>query len=66
MAESTSDGAFAVDGEGLIVAWNRAAEALFALPASEAMGRHCGEIVQGADECGSCQSKVRHDGPGST
>jgi PAS domain S-box-containing protein len=52
MAESTSDAAFAVDGEGLIVAWNRAAEALFVLPASEAMGRHCGEIVQGSDECG--------------
>jgi PAS domain S-box-containing protein len=52
MAESTSDAAFAVDGEGLVVAWNQAAEALFALPASEAMGRHCGEIVEGADECG--------------
>jgi PAS domain S-box-containing protein len=52
MAESTSDAAFAVDGEGLIVAWNRAAEALFVLPATEAMGRHCEEIMQGSDECG--------------
>jgi PAS domain S-box-containing protein len=52
LAESTSDAAFAVDGEGLIVAWNRACEALFALGAREAMGRHCGQIVQGADECG--------------
>lgn len=52
MVASTSDAAFAIDGEGLVVAWNQAAEALFALPASEAMGRHCAEIVQGADECG--------------
>jgi PAS domain S-box-containing protein len=57
MAESTSDAAFAVDGEGLVVAWNHAAEALFALPASEAMGRHCGDIVQGADECGAVCSQ---------
>ncbi len=52
MVASTSDAAFAVDGQGLVVAWNEAAEALFALPASEAMGRHCREIVEGADECG--------------
>ena len=48
MVASTSDAAFAIDGEGLVVAWNQAAEALFALPASEAMGRHCAEIVEGA------------------
>jgi PAS domain S-box-containing protein len=52
MVTSTSDAAFAVDGGGLIVAWNRAAEALFALPANEAIGLHCGDIVQGSDECG--------------
>ena len=57
MTESTSDPAFAVDGQGLIVAWNRAAEALFALPASEAIGRPCGDIVQGTDECGSVCSQ---------
>lgn len=57
MAESTSDAAFAVDGEGLVVAWNHAAEALFALPASAAMGRPCGDIVQGADECGAVCSQ---------
>lgn len=57
MAESTSDAAFAVDGEGLVVAWNHAAEALFALPTSEAMGRPCGDIVQGADECGAVCSQ---------
>jgi PAS domain S-box-containing protein len=52
MTESTSDPAFAVDSQGLIAAWNAAAEVLFALPASEAIGRPCGEIVQGTDECG--------------
>lgn len=57
MAESTSDAAFAVDGEGLVVAWNRAAETLFALTALEAMGRPCGDIVQGADECGAVCSQ---------
>jgi len=58
MVASTSDAAFAVDGQGLVVAWNQAAEALFALPASEAMGRHCGEIVEGADECGPICSQA--------
>jgi DNA-binding CsgD family transcriptional regulator len=57
MVASTSDAAFAVDGEGLVVAWNQAAEALFALPASEAMSRPCREIVQGADECGAVCSQ---------
>lgn len=52
MVASTSDAAFAVDGQGLVVAWNQAAEGLFALPANEAIGRRCGEIVEGADECG--------------
>jgi DNA-binding CsgD family transcriptional regulator len=58
MVASTSDAAFAVDGQGLVVAWNQAAEALFALPASEAMGRPCGEIVEGADECGPVCSQA--------
>ena len=57
MVASTSDGAFAVDGEGLVVAWNPAAETLFALSAIEAMGRPCGDIVQGADECGAVCSQ---------
>ncbi len=52
LVESTSDSAFAVDGEGLIVAWNRAAEELFKLPAKEALGKACGQILQGIDECG--------------
>jgi PAS domain S-box-containing protein len=52
LVESTGDPAFAVDGLGLIVAWNSAAEALFGVTAEQTMGKPCGRIVQGADECG--------------
>jgi PAS domain S-box-containing protein len=52
LVDSTSDSAFAVDGSGHVVAWNRAAEAMFAMSAPDAMGRMCGEIMQGMDECG--------------
>ncbi|HKY05343.1 MAG TPA: LuxR C-terminal-related transcriptional regulator [Blastocatellia bacterium] len=52
LVESTSDSAFAVDGEGLITAWNRAAADLFGLSADEAIGKPCGQILQGTDECG--------------
>lgn len=50
--DSTADAAFAVDGAGLIVAWNTAAAALFGVQAGEAIGRACGEILRGSDECG--------------
>jgi DNA-binding CsgD family transcriptional regulator len=49
---NTSDPSFAVDGSGCIAAWNRAAEAMFALSACDAIGRQCDKIVQGTDECG--------------
>jgi DNA-binding CsgD family transcriptional regulator len=52
LVESTSDSAFAVDGEGLLVAWNRASEELFNVPAKAAIGKPCGQILQGFDECG--------------
>ena len=52
LIESTLDSAFAVNGEGLIVAWNQAAADLFNLPAKEAIGKACGQILQGMDECG--------------
>lgn len=57
LTESTSDAAFAVDGEGLIISWNHAAENLFALPASAVMGRPCADIVRGLDECGAVCSQ---------
>src|ERR1051325_9521616 len=52
LVESTADAAFAVNGEGVIVAWNLAAEAMFGRSATDALGQSCGSIVQGADECG--------------
>lgn len=63
MVKSTADPAFAVDGAGLVVAWNHPAEALFGLSPAEAVGRQCGDILQGMDECGpvcSPECSVRH------
>jgi PAS domain S-box-containing protein len=55
--DSTADAAFAVDGAGLIVAWNTAAAALFGMPAGETIGKACGEILRGSDECGAVCSE---------
>jgi PAS domain S-box-containing protein len=52
LVDGTSDSAFAIDGSGRIAAWNLAAEAMFGRPAADAVGRMCGEIMQGVDECG--------------
>jgi PAS domain S-box-containing protein len=52
LVDSTSDSAFAADGSGHIVAWNQAAEAMFGMCAPDAMGKMCGEIIQGMDDCG--------------
>lgn len=49
---STSDAAYAIDEAGQVVAWNRGAEELFGIKADQAIGRRCGEVVQGSDECG--------------
>lgn len=54
---STSDPSFAVDESGCIAAMNAATAELFALPAGEAIGRLCHEIVNGTDEFGNvCSS----------
>jgi PAS domain S-box-containing protein len=52
MVDSTADAAFAIDGTGVIVVWNSGAEAMFGIPAEEALGKLCSEILQGYDECG--------------
>ncbi|MBI2821099.1 MAG: PAS domain-containing protein [Acidobacteria bacterium] len=52
MTSSAGDPAFATDGSGLIVAWNRAAETLFSVAQERAVGKSCGRIVQGTDESG--------------
>lgn len=49
---STADAAFAVDGAGVIVAWNSAAESLFGVSVSQTVSQPCSSIVRGADECG--------------
>jgi PAS domain S-box-containing protein len=49
---SSGDAVFATDGAGRIVAWNVAAEQLFGLPAQQAVGQLCGEVLCGVDECG--------------
>jgi PAS domain S-box-containing protein len=53
IVRSTADAAFATDQTGVVVAWNAAAETLFGLPASQALGSFCGAILHGADECGT-------------
>ncbi len=67
MIESTADAAFAVDGAGVIVAWNASAEALFGMQADAVMGQPCGLILQGMDECGpvcSAECSVRQAAQG--
>ncbi len=47
------DAAFAVDQEGIICFWNKAAEEWFQLPAQEALGHACDEIMDGQDAVGA-------------
>ena len=51
--KGTSDPAYAVDGLGIVLAWNSAASALFGIEESEVLGRPCFEIVCGANEDGT-------------
>jgi PAS domain S-box-containing protein len=53
LVDSTSDPTFAVDSEGLIAAWNCGAESLFGSTAADALGKPCGELLRGRDECGA-------------
>src|SRR5215208_2571433 len=52
LVDSTSDSAFAIDVNGLIVAWNESSEQFFGVSLEEAIGKPCGSILQGMDECG--------------
>ena len=47
--------AFVVDLEGKIVFWNAAADDLFGVPASEALGRPCAMVVRGLSRVGEIQ-----------
>ena len=47
LLEGTTDAAFTVDLQGEIRTWNKAAENLFGLPASHAVGKACATLVKG-------------------
>ena len=53
LLEGTADAAFAVDDQGLICAWNRAAEKLFGYPASEVLDKPCAPLFQGRSSLGT-------------
>jgi PAS domain S-box-containing protein len=49
----SGDAVMAYDAASEIRSWNRAAEKLTGIPASEAIGRRCWEVLCGVDEAGS-------------
>jgi PAS domain S-box-containing protein len=55
--ESANDPAFAVDGEGRIIAWNSAAEAALGHSRGRVLGKPCYAVVRGTDTFGNpvCQ-----------
>ena len=46
LAEFASDAAFAIDADARIVAWNTPAQRLLGYLPAEAIGRHCGDVLQ--------------------
>src|SRR3972149_12179351 len=51
--DGTADGACAVNSEGVIDAWNAAAEKIFRCRAKKAVGRLCREILDARDAAGN-------------
>lgn len=51
VVDTTGDPAFAVDVEGKIIAWNKAAEYCLGHRRSEVIGRHCWRVLRGRDLC---------------
>jgi PAS domain-containing protein len=49
LVDSTADAALAVEGAGVIVAWNSAAAVMFGAPVNEAVGKPGGQILHGAE-----------------
>jgi len=49
----TADGGFAIDAEGRIVLWNRAAESMLGHTEREVVGRLCCDLLIGDDENGN-------------
>lgn len=55
LVEGTADAAFSISPDGLITSWNQAAVELFGVIQNDALGKTCGEVMRGVDECGkSC------------
>ncbi|MDR7468590.1 MAG: LuxR C-terminal-related transcriptional regulator [Armatimonadota bacterium] len=52
LVEGTGDPAFAADATRTIIAWNQGAEKLLGLPAGEAVGRSCAQVIAGRDARG--------------
>ena len=50
---TTAEPAFACDRKGSIVAWNESAERLLGYSASDVIGRHCYEVLDGMDVFGN-------------
>lgn len=46
LVEFASDATFAIDADAKIVAWNAPAQRLLGYTPSEAIGRHCGDVLQ--------------------
>jgi PAS domain S-box-containing protein len=53
MLAATADGGFAIDTEGRIILWNRAAESMLGYTMREAVGRRCCDLLMGDDENGN-------------
>ncbi len=53
LLEGTADAAFAVNEEGKILSWNKAAEKLFGYAPDEALGHSCFEILHGRGALGT-------------
>ena len=45
LLEGTADAAFAVDAQGITRSWNRAAETLLQIPARDAIGQPCAQLI---------------------
>ena len=49
----TADGAFAIDQEGRILLWNRSAEQITGMKASDVLGKACFDVTRGRDPAGN-------------
>jgi DNA-binding CsgD family transcriptional regulator len=48
----SSDGVFGIDSDQTVVFWNRACESMTGIPAEQAVGSHCHDLLRGRDLMG--------------